>query len=563
MLSIDAYKNMLPGVFNENTNNTALLNFFETFLEFSDTISETSPERINDIDLLNNEYIENFKNTFLPNIPIVNGVKTLSDAEVIAIIKNAIDLNRTKGTTLSIQYLFRALFANEIDIQFGRIGTSQVAKPLDFEVVETNSLGNPVVVPNYDKFSNTNFFFIDGQNTKSGSCVTYFKQYNENHIWVVSNDIFNENEILYFPSIKSYLKIKSTNRLNLDGWNGKLTREIDKNGFYLENSYNPIISKALFNEINNVTFVDQTNKNDYVTFTVTDGKLSFGIIKYPSSVQTYTFDVTGLRNSEQLHATIKYSIDQTGVTSIKINDIERVQDFINNTLQLYEYDMLKSDNTAAINRADYDIREGLISTFTIITRTSVSPAAYMNILRTTVIPAGFRLLHLYLITSMVTNTGLYKLYEGTSLTPTLKLLISTQWAIAAASIADYDNVVFNSKYYDYFYTATDLDGVNVGLLTPANPKYHSSPMYSVAASSTRPTITYSTPLATYTYDYNDWITILATQPIDKLDVLSNYDRKLFRINDMNIPIDTTPLINTYDRLYHIYYRSADITIGSS
>jgi hypothetical protein len=64
------------------------------------------------------------------------------------------------------------------------------------------------------------------------------------------------------------------------------------------------------------------------------------------------------------------------------------------------------------------------------------------------------------------------------------------------------------------------------------------------------------------YDYNDWIELLSTQPINQLDVLSSYDIKLFRINDMDIPIDTTPLINTYDRLYHIYYRSTDITISS-
>jgi hypothetical protein len=102
---------------------------------------------------------------------------------------------------------------------------------LAFEVVETNSLGNPVTVPNYDKFSNTNFFFIDGQNTKSGSCVTYFNQYNENHIWVVSNNNFNDNELLYFPSINSYLKIISTNRLNLDGWNGNKQEKLIKMDF--------------------------------------------------------------------------------------------------------------------------------------------------------------------------------------------------------------------------------------------------------------------------------------------------------------------------------------------
>jgi hypothetical protein len=562
MLSIDAYKNMLPGVFAENANNTALLDFFETFIEFSNTISETSPEKINDIDELNQRYIENFKNTFLSNIPIVNDVKTLSDAEVVAIIKNAIDLNRTKGTTLSIQYLFRALFANEVDIQFGRIGTAQVAKPLAFEVVETNSFGNPVTVPNYDKFSNTEFFFIDGQNTKSGSCVTYFNQYNENHIWVVSNDTFNDNELLYFPSINSYLKIISTNRLNLDGWNGKQTREIDKDGFYLENSYNPIISKVLFNEINNVTFIDQTSTNDYVTFIVAAGKISFGIIKYPTSAQTYTFTINGLRGTEQLHATVKYTINQTGITSIKINDIERIQDFINNSLQLYEYDMLKSDNTAAIDRAEYDIRAGLISTFTIITRTTVNPAAYMNIIRTTMIPAGFRLLHLYLITSVVTNTGLYKLYDGTISTPTANINVKSLWPTVAASIAEYDNVVFNSKYYDRFYSGNDLDNVDVGLLSPSNTKYYSTPLYSVAASTSRPHIAYSVPKLSYQYDYNNWITLLATQPINQLDILSNYDIMLFRINDMDIPIDTTPLINTYDRLYHIYYRSTDITIHS-
>jgi hypothetical protein len=478
MLSIDTYKNMLPGVFTENTNNTALLNFFETFLEFSNTITESSPERINDIDLLDQKYIENFKNTFLSNIPTVNDIKTLSDTEVVAIIKNAIDLNRTKGTALSIQYLFRALFANELDIQFGRIGVAQVAKPLAFEVVETNSLGNPVAIPNYDKFSNTEFFFIDGQNTKSGSCVTYFNQYNENHIWVVSNNTFNDNEILYFPSVNSYLKIKSISRLNLDGWNGKVTREIDKDGFYLENSYNPIISKALFNEINNVTFIDETNTNDYVSFTITIGKISFGIITYPTSAHTYTFDINGLRGTEQLHATIRYTIDQTGITSIKINDIERIQDFINNSLQLYEYDMLKADNTNAIDRDEYDIREGLISTFTIITRTTVNPVAYMNIIRTTMIPAGFRLLHLYLITSVVTSAVLYKLYDDTLSTPSAKLYIKSLWPTVSPSLIDFYDTSFK-KYYEYFYTSTDLN--NIELLTPDNQKYYSQ-LYSVVAS---------------------------------------------------------------------------------
>jgi hypothetical protein len=290
--------------------------------------------------------------------------------------------------------------------------------------------------------------------------------------------------------------------------------------------------------------------------------VSFGIIEYPTSTHTYTFDINGLRGTEQLHTTIGYTINQTGITSIKINGIERVHDFINSSLQLYEYDMLNADNTAAINRSDYDIREGLISTFTIITRTTVNPAAYMNIIRTTMIPAGFRLLHLYLITSVVTNNGVYKLYDGTIATPTTNINIKSLWPTVAASIADFDRIVFKSKYYDYFYSGTDLDNVDVGVLTPDNPKYYSSPLYSVATSSSRPNITYSVPLSSYTYDYNDWIELLGTLPINQLDVLSSYDTKLFRINDMNIPIDTTPLINNYDRLYQLYYRSTDITISS-
>jgi hypothetical protein len=148
---------MLPGVFNEDDKNIALLEFFETYLEFSSTIYETRIEKINDVDLLESRFIENFKNTFLSNIPTVNDIRSLSEDEIVEIIKNAINLNKTKGTTLSIQYLFRALFANEVDVQFGRIGSAQVAKPLDYEVVETNSVGNPVITPNYDKFSNREF----------------------------------------------------------------------------------------------------------------------------------------------------------------------------------------------------------------------------------------------------------------------------------------------------------------------------------------------------------------------------------------------------------------------
>lgn len=559
--SIETFKNMLPGTLGQDPQNSAILQFFETYLEFINSQYLDSSERINDIDIAEEEFIDNFRNEFLSNIPLFNQVKTLNREETIRIIKTAIDMNKSKGTTISIQYLFRTLFASEIDLQYGRVGVAQVAKPLDFGVVETNSIGNPVVSPNYDKFSAQEFIVLDNADIKrTGTSVTYFSLLNEDHIWVVSNDRINDDEILFFPAINSYLKVLTTDRLNLDGWNGKGSRSIDKDGFYLSDIYNPVTNKVLFDEINNVVYNNEIKSNTHVSLSLTDGVLSYGITQYPSTLTTYSYTFTGTYNGEIVHFDVVYKINSVDIVEFKINGFDRLDDFINDSIRIYSYDMLYANGESVISKDNYELREGLINTFSIIARTDINPSVYMNIIRTTMIPAGFRLIHLYLLSSAAyTSIGESLLYEGTLATPSLQIHDRSLYAATTYSIEEFDRLKFNT-YENLFFGPKDLDHLDLSEFKDSY-EYRSTPMYTIATSTVKPRLIISTSRLTI-----DYVGVTGQNffgvPVNQTDILDSRQLKLHRINDMYVNIDDSTIININESLYHIFYRSTDVTVNT-
>jgi hypothetical protein len=111
------------------------------------------------------------------------------------------------------------------------------------------------------------------------------------------------------------------------------------------------------------------------------------------------------------------------------------------------------------------------------------------------------------------------------------------------------NLTLNNteRLYHTFYRSTDTK-----LLTNT----YTTLTYSVAIPDTKPHIN----ISQYTeYDYLKGSDMFSGS-VDDTDVLSSYDQKLYRIDDMNITVDPNSTLNNTERLYHTFCRSTEITV---
>jgi hypothetical protein len=309
----------------------------------------------------------------------------------------------------------------------------------------------------------------------------------------------------------------------------------------------------LFDEVDKVVYGNEIFENTHVSFGLSNGYLSYSILAYPSSLTTYSITFTADRYNEPVYLNVTYTINSTGITSILVNDVERLLEVSNESLPIYEYDFIDGSGNAIISKNDYDVRFALISTFTIITKTDIAPSVYLNILRNAVIPAGFRLIHLYLISNEVFGDIMYNLYTGTVDTPTYMIKFTSPYPTALYSVYDFDSNVF-SNYNKYFFGTEDLDHVEIKYFTNTT-LYRSTPIYSIATSTVKPRIIYT---SLKLISANVTGTEMFSGTINDTDVLDSTELKLHRIDDMYISTDPNSIDNLEHKLFNIFYRTVDV-----
>jgi hypothetical protein len=211
----DNIDQFFPNVISETSG--TFYDFFRVYIEFLDKVNNNDVLSRIDVDHVADLFLINLKREYLRDIPMTNNVHTLTSPELKLLLREAISLNKSKGTIASIVYLFRVLFHSRLEVEFGRYGVYQEYKPDDFEVEFVDASGN--VIDDYWNAISAQPYYVSNDQQRTGISVTYFKNYdtNTNHIWTLVDATIRDGDILFFYKVNKYVRVKATNKLELDG----------------------------------------------------------------------------------------------------------------------------------------------------------------------------------------------------------------------------------------------------------------------------------------------------------------------------------------------------------
>lgn len=459
-------------------NNTAIVPEFlhtnETFTKFIDYYIEYlssnyafSPAQRFNLDELDPNFVSNFKDTLLKDIPGTNAIKTLSDADIINLAKNIIAVNKNKGTFNSIKYMFRVLFGKEAEIEGGKLGLYQETKPLDFLIVETDSSGTPIAGES-NLFSNQDFIKL-GDDTVTGKVRTIFLDGTDVHFWVDGlSGVVQDGDILKFPIFNKYAKVLATNSLELDGWLGKDVRWLDGNDFYVKSQYNPklyeiypdllygtdyfvqydsygnLIPPPSFAPIdfistsvgflNSSLMLETDLVSDFYNNTIQQAIDATNLVGFGTLNDSFVLSFTAAGTGSYSHhfeftwnGTVYYTditfYASAGIcTKILVNGIDIGIDpasSISYKMSMSEW--INSDTSLpVVSASELDYRLRRIAIFTYVIAVDMKSTDYIPIIRNTVFPAGFNIVPLYRIVGMAERDST-TLIHGTETTPSLEL----------------------------------------------------------------------------------------------------------------------------------------------
>jgi len=401
--------------------------FFNAFLEYVESKMYDPAVRI-DIDQLSMDFIENLKYEYAHDIPLVTQIKNLTLDEIKNLFKTTIMLNKTKGTVDSIMYLFRALFARDIEIEFGRFGNYTEAKPYAFKVVEVDDFNNPLPVGLFDAYSNQPFY-VSGDQTRTGMVITYFKDYNDNgsnNIWLVTDHRIEDGEVLFFYNTGGRLLVTDTNLLQLDGWKDELIRWKDNKGFYVLSEINPRIDTLFYKEIGGYQYIDiddvvYEHPTGAYTLRFIAGMLS--IVRNPAVSVPDEFDQTvyviGFKNDIEYSLKLDFSVYQDRIDDLLVNNevIDCDELLAGRPVPVKATCFLDEFGNPPVTEQILEDIRNRIAAFTIIFKTNVPPTMYLELLRMTVIPAGYRLVHLFFMVSAALDMVSARVVDGSPITP--------------------------------------------------------------------------------------------------------------------------------------------------
>jgi hypothetical protein len=381
--------------------------FTELFRQYILFIKSTSASDVIsrlDLDNISDQFIYNIKNEIAFDIPTANPIKTLSKDEVANLLLTATNLYKSKGTIHSIKYLFRVLYGSETLVELGRLGEYIEYKPTALSIVEIDSSGIRVSSPDYNLFSYQQFYkvgkthsvsapyLIDSfEAVYSGSCVTYFND-GTDKLWVEMTADIAIGDILMFPDIGRRVVVLDFNGLNLDGWNAKTERWRDHDGFYILNEINPRINITFYREVNGFNIIEPVDV-DNTRYTFINGVLKFRNLS-GVSYEFAKISVCRTVNSVQYCTSIWYTIVDGVLVSLTENN--------NDLLPLYSstgaiidatrfYDI---NGNQLVTSAQLESTKQLISMFSIYFMNNVRPDIYMDTVRKTVVPAGYKTIHI-------------------------------------------------------------------------------------------------------------------------------------------------------------------------
>ena len=399
--------------------------FFSEFLRYIESNLKTAPEKI-DVDALDEEFIDNFKRTYISNIPDTNALKSLNITEIKRILKEITNVNKNKGVIESIEYVFRVLYGYDVTVESGINADSVEYKPEDYTFETVDEFGNPV---QYDPniLSNECFTFLDSPTIK-GFVVTVFLENGTSgtpHLWVEKlYGKVNDGDLIYFPNINRYVRILSTNKLELDGWAGKEKR-FRTGYFYSSTKFNEKLFSIYKSELYGYDYLNGATYTDYSFGDVTNGlgqivdlELSFSTGS-ANTTHSFTYSIV-LPDGVQANCDVSITVQNRQVINFTINNQEvnaPISDKIIYRLSAYEF--IRQDNGLPIVSKDIiDERITRIAMFTFILRTELKYDVFMRTMRNIVLPAGYNFIVFFtIIGNFVSTRENTKILEYSTSTP--------------------------------------------------------------------------------------------------------------------------------------------------
>jgi hypothetical protein len=402
--------------------------FTELFRQYILFIKSTSASDVIsrlDLDNISDQFIYNIKNEIAFDIPTANPIKTLSKDEVANLLLTATNLYKSKGTIHSIKYLFRVLYGSESLVELGRLGEYIEYKPTALSIVEIDSSGIHVPSPDYNLFSYQQFYKVGTTHSitapyviasfeavYSGSCVTYFND-GADKLWVEITTDIAIGDILMFPDIGRRVVVLGFTGLSLDGWNAKNERWRDHDGFYILNEINPRINNTFYKEVNGFNIIEPVDA-DNIRYTLVNGVLKF-INLSGVSYEFINIRVCSTVGGIQYRTDIWYTIVDGVLVSLTENNNDLLPLYSSTGVIIDASRFYDINGIQLVTAARLESTKQLISMFSIYFMNNVRPDIYMDTIRKTVVPAGYKTIHIDSKPEFVRYTGaFYVVPQGTN-----------------------------------------------------------------------------------------------------------------------------------------------------
>ena len=537
------------------------IEFFKVYLDFLQSIQNMDVLRRIDVDHLDDDFLENLKWEYARDIPLSNPTRTLTSAETRQLLRDIINLNKNKGTVNSIEFLFRVLFHSTLEVEFGRYGDYLEYKPLDFEIeMIDGDTGEVITGVTYNLFS-FQPFYVSNDQSRTGFCVTYFRDYDTdtNHLWCLTQGTVRDGDVLFFYNSNTFGRVKTTNKLQLDGWYNKTERWKDKHDFYVIDEINPRIDEVFFNEIqglDKITVQDviENNEDFNFYFSYLTGRLEIIQTDEVTGTSVFTRAISGEKDGETYTAVVQFSVTPSGISDIFVNGINRTFEFASNNgkLTVGADQFIGSTGEPFITKEELLNVRDLIAAFSIFFKTDIRPDHYMEIIRKNVVPAGYRLIHIsFFISELLGN--LASLVKQ----PDYKIKYEDPRSKCVLPPVTIDDIKYGDEWFDAFYKIDDLGNAQLGNWEPNTRQYYEECTYSLSTHATRVVVKgFSTLPILRTPSYLEFMNTIGSTEQDP-------QGSMLTLSDFyDVKLDPTKVKNNREPLLFVVSPQSDLVFGS-
>jgi hypothetical protein len=134
------------------------------------------------------------------------------------------------------------MFGQDCKLINGRFGVESVKKPFDYGIVPvTGPSGEVQTSINIHLLSYQTFYKVTDESVQ-GFCKTIYTEGSDLHLWAEDlTDKIVDGDVLHFPNVNKYVRVTSTDVLELDGWLNQSNRYLTEDGMYTSFLYNPLL----------------------------------------------------------------------------------------------------------------------------------------------------------------------------------------------------------------------------------------------------------------------------------------------------------------------------------